>query len=135
MEDIKIGILTLHAADNYGAVLQAYALQHYIEENISKNVEIIDYQYNNFEKNPFRIVKRTHNIFKNIILWLIYLLNYPKLINKHRKFEIFRKNYLHLTQKKYIGKHHLKKLNIKIFTLLEVTRYLIQINQITIFII
>ena len=44
----KIGILTFHRAENYGAVLQAYALQ----EKLSKDAmpaEIIDYRNENIE--------------------------------------------------------------------------------------
>jgi len=40
---MKIGILTFHFADNYGAVLQAYALQTYIEA-LGHDVSIINYR-------------------------------------------------------------------------------------------
>lgn len=40
---MKIGILTFHCAHNYGAVLQAYALQHYLL-SLGHDVEIIDYR-------------------------------------------------------------------------------------------
>ena len=39
----KVGILTFHRANNYGAVLQAYALQTYLE-TIGVNAEIVDYR-------------------------------------------------------------------------------------------
>lgn len=57
--DKKIGILTFHAADNYGAVLQAYALQHYLE-NKGAHVEIIDFVTPQVEKanNIFFVSKR-----------------------------------------------------------------------------
>lgn len=52
---MKIGILTFHRAHNYGAVLQAYALQEYIK-SLGYDVEIIDY----------RAVEicRAHDLFK-----------------------------------------------------------------------
>ena len=41
----KIGILTFHNAENYGAVLQAYALKTYLQKNIEHSiVDIIDYE-------------------------------------------------------------------------------------------
>lgn len=43
---MKIVIITMHAARNYGAVLQTYALQKYLEERGAK-VEIIDYRRDN----------------------------------------------------------------------------------------
>ena len=40
---MKIGILTFHWATNYGAILQCYALQTYLE-NLGHDVEVIDYK-------------------------------------------------------------------------------------------
>ena len=40
---MKTGILTFHAAYNYGAVLQAYALQEYLKK-LGHEVEVIDYR-------------------------------------------------------------------------------------------
>jgi len=42
---MKIGTLTLHNANNYGAVLQAYALQKYLL-NAGFETEIINYRPN-----------------------------------------------------------------------------------------
>ena len=47
----KIGILTFHRAENYGAVLQTYALQEYISKMSSNyEVEVIDYRSPFIEK-------------------------------------------------------------------------------------
>lgn len=40
---MKIGIINFHAAHNYGAMLQAYALQRTLEKE-NNEVEIIDLQ-------------------------------------------------------------------------------------------
>ena len=40
---MKLGILTFHSVDNYGAVLQAFALQMYLK-TLGHDVEIIDYR-------------------------------------------------------------------------------------------
>lgn len=66
---MKIGILTYHAAHNYGAVLQCFALQEYLK-SCGHDVSIIDYRnsrvldvYKRFKwtriikKNPFVMVK------------------------------------------------------------------------------
>lgn len=50
---MRIGILTFHCAHNYGAVLQAYALQQYLLSNGHK-VEIIDYRPN-YLVEPYRV--------------------------------------------------------------------------------
>ena len=39
----KIGLLTFHTPDNYGAVYQAFALQNYVNKELEKDVEIIDF--------------------------------------------------------------------------------------------
>lgn len=47
----KIGIITIHKINNYGSVLQAYALQK-VCEDLGYEVEIIDYQFpNKFHRN------------------------------------------------------------------------------------
>ncbi len=50
----SIGIITIHKINNYGSVLQAYALQR-ICEQLGYNVEIIDYEFPNsyHTYNPF----------------------------------------------------------------------------------
>ena len=48
----KLSIITLHRAENYGSVLQAYALQKKIEE-LEHDAEILDYhpeRYTNIGK-------------------------------------------------------------------------------------
>ena len=44
----KIGIITFHRAKNYGAVLQAYALQHTLKQ-LGSDCEIVDYKCENID--------------------------------------------------------------------------------------
>lgn len=46
---MKVGIITFHRAVNYGAVLQAFALQHAVEK-MGNEAEIIDYRCAEVEK-------------------------------------------------------------------------------------
>lgn len=41
--DNNVGVLTYHRAENYGSVLQAYALQKYLYEKLHINTELIDF--------------------------------------------------------------------------------------------
>lgn len=50
---VKIGILTFHNAINYGAVLQAYATQHFLEKQ-GYDVEVIDYRSKAIENSYLR---------------------------------------------------------------------------------
>ena len=79
----KIGILTYHKANNLGAVLQAYALQKTLNENLKQDAEIIDYDNGNFSENGKNIIKNTYYFIKA------------------RGFNNFRKNKLILSQKQY----------------------------------
>ncbi|MBQ4513260.1 MAG: polysaccharide pyruvyl transferase family protein [Anaerolineaceae bacterium] len=87
----KAGILTFHRASNYGAVLQAYALQRTIEQ-IGFSSEIIDYRSPAIEAahNPLLFSKKFGA--KNILL-------VPVKIIKHKIFSDFRKRYLRLSEK------------------------------------
>ena len=97
----KIGILTFHTADNYGAVLQAYALETYIKLNVSNEVEIINFCTKQHAK-AFKIFKpKSKNLLKNIILQLITCCRYTSLKEKKNKFALFREKYLNLSKKKY----------------------------------
>lgn len=99
----KVGILTFHWADNYGAVLQAYALQNYIKRSTGYHVEIINFTAPEFASRNkiFNQVKSTRNpikIVKTLIQTIIY---YKSLTTRHYKFEEFRKNELILSKSYY----------------------------------
>ncbi len=82
---MKIGIITFHWATNYGAVLQAFALQEYLKEK-GHVVEIIDYK-------PSRVV------------YLRFIGNIRRLsfVEIVREFKInrFRKQYLNLSAERF----------------------------------
>lgn len=69
---MKIGILTFHCAHNYGAVLQAYALQEYLK-SCGHEVEIIDYR-------PDYLV-RGYKAFPFPSLWNVSLLRKCKRLS------------------------------------------------------
>lgn len=53
---MKVGILTFHMAHNYGAMLQAYALNHYLQD-LGIDSEVIDYRLKHIDqwhRNPRR---------------------------------------------------------------------------------
>lgn len=81
----SIGIVTFHNALNYGANLQTYALQKYINENIGKS-EIIDFI-------PF--LKARRNIIKNVLRFI------KMAVSKKYRLSIKRKNAFLSFQKKH----------------------------------
>ena len=74
---MTIGILTYHRAHNYGAMLQAYALKTYLQEN-GHQVDFIDYWPDSHKKQytlikPIR-GKNTYYKLLNIVSDLITLI-------------------------------------------------------------
>ena len=93
---MKIGIITFHNAINYGAVLQAFALQETLEE-LNVSCEILDYRCKKLNRiyNPLYI--KSFSI-RNILIGFVYL---PFRLIKFLKFCNFRKRNLNLTKRKY----------------------------------
>lgn len=104
MTKYKTGILTLSAAQNYGAVLQSFSLCRFLNENYCHS-EIIDFT-------PSFVVERYP-----IIIWdwssgckflrsiISNLFNAPFRYIKYRKFQIFRKNNFFYSKKKFIKRY------------------------------
>lgn len=86
---MKIGILTFHWATNYGAVLQAYALQEYLKQH-GYDAEIINYVPYTGKKTIINCIKtkRFLSIPKNFLTYL-----------KELKIDKFRKKYLNLSSR------------------------------------
>lgn len=118
---MKIKTITCHHVYNYGASLQAYALQHYLE-SLGHEVEIIDFNpwFHSDRYNPFWISKnakgRAASIIKKIPLlryiWCPYK-SYRdgmfKTWGRKAAFDIFEKEYYHLTPSKYLSSIELKE--------------------------
>ena len=85
----KIGIITFHRAKNYGAVLQAYALQHTLKQ-LGSDCEIVDYKCENIDNGykPFQFSKTDpiKSILKSIVM-------YRKRAKKIEQFSSFYNNY------------------------------------------
>lgn len=94
----KVGIITIHFPYNYGAMLQAYATQKFLDNHNIKN-EIIDFR-------PYEIDKdyhiRVEMLAKKPILFLHMCL--AKMLGKrkkYKKFEKFLNNEMRLSSKRY----------------------------------
>ena len=101
---VKAGILTFHWAENYGAILQVYALQTALER-IGCDVKIIDYQPDylmNGGRWLWPVSRRNLYADAGILLlrtkWIRSLVTGRK---RHLRFEDFRARYLRFTARKY----------------------------------
>lgn len=98
----KIGILTFHRADNFGAVLQNYALQQAIKM-LGMEVETIDYRSPTLEMQYrfWNFAKRGEVLLYTLKQIASAILNLHNIIISKKKFENFRKNYLKISVREY----------------------------------
>lgn len=87
MDKKRIGVITFHNYDNYGAILQSYALQKKLRE-LGNHPEIIDYSCQ-YISNPFRLVNLKEKGLFNYIYGAIGHICY---IPRRRKCNQFRKH-------------------------------------------
>lgn len=90
----KIGILTFHRANNYGALLQIYALKSFLRK-INSNVFIINYLCDRIE-NYYKIFPKSLFKFniKNLIKIFKRFLFLPLIVYFNFKFKKFKEVYL-----------------------------------------
>lgn len=95
---MKIGILTYNKANNYGAVLQSYALTETIISVLNCNCEIINYNSDFFDE-----IYRKKSIFKskNIKELIKAIITYRSQNTKDINFKKFESKYLKLSSKEY----------------------------------
>lgn len=112
---MRIGIITFHCAHNYGAVLQAYALQEQIKI-LGHDAEVIDYRpkyiTSGYEKSIFfyrpynSITRKLLSFVKMVLCVSKRRILEPKLMslikNRRRGFSDFTNTKLNLSKNKYI---------------------------------
>ena len=96
---MKIGALTFHGSYNYGSVLQAYALQTYIEKLASQNGIRCEYEILNYRSPEQKkmYAKPELSSVRNVVRRLMYEPYRDKLDEQGRKFETFIDQYLNTT--------------------------------------
>lgn len=97
----KIGILTYHFKDNFGALLQCYALQEYLM-SIGYDAEVINFKP---KKHP---ITQLASLIKNQLIYIfrnfkfahlsIYVKQFTALYSQTIKFNQFRKNHLNISE-------------------------------------
>lgn len=91
-----IGIITYHRAENYGSVLQAYALNKYIRELDSRyKVETIDY-YSETQQKMYKLFQSNTGLM-NIIRNLHTYIYKKALLKKKKSFDEFIQKYIPLS--------------------------------------
>ena len=101
---MKVGILTFHRSNNYGAILQTYALQTVLN-GLGVTSQIIDYVRPGKEESFFFPWWG----LKNCIINGFTLLHYVKIKRRIVRFQEFRKNFLRISPKSYYSCDELEK--------------------------
>lgn len=108
---MKLGLLTFHTAANFGAALQAYALQEFL---VSKGyeAEYIDYQ-NHQRRMIYDMSYRVKVCIKKrkYAEAMSYALGMPMMNLRKRKFEKFNNEYLHISHNAYYDIKDLEAVN------------------------
>lgn len=114
---LVIKTITCHNVYNYGATLQAYALQTYLQ-SLGNEVEIIDYapRYHswscwNIPENSTVYKLASKNMFIHFLYACHRWIKHKRETNliREKKFDEFDKKYLRLTTKHYINYEQLKQ--------------------------
>ena len=90
----KIATLTTHGADNYGAVLQAYALHKFIGE-LGCECQVINY-VPAYTTKEYALIRNPETI-KEFAFYCFQVLNYTQRKKRKIKFSSFREAYLSLS--------------------------------------
>lgn len=94
---MRVYTITFHCAHNYGAMLQAFALQNYLIKEGYES-KIIDFRPLKFrEAYEIKIFSRNFSAKKTVVNLLTYFIRFKK----YKKFNEFMNRYLQLTEKTY----------------------------------
>lgn len=98
---MKIALISFHNAANFGAALQAYALQ-YALERMGHDSEYINY-VNDTRRHQYSMSFQFWNALKKrqFVSAIKFLIGAPFLFLRKRRFAEFYKQYLHVTKKVY----------------------------------
>lgn len=89
----RIGILTFHRAENFGAALQCYALQEYLKSE-GFITEIIDYRNTAIESGYKYFRRHRVSVLSDLKIFITSLITLPAAYCKKKKYRLFRNRFL-----------------------------------------
>lgn len=109
---MKIGVITLHRAENYGSVLQTFALQYKLNE-LGHEVDILDYHPERYTNSGWlkRLKGKSPKFNNPFILLAAKILIYPSYLRKEKIFEAYVNKYLNLHPTKFATNEDAKNLS------------------------
>ena len=113
-KDIKVGTMTFHMAHNYGAMLQAYALERAVSL-MGYSCEVIDYRFPHIDHynciwDYSDYIQRDGRIIGALKYYKRCLSGgYKNISELHQKFDCFMRKSLNLSKKAYFKKELLNE--------------------------
>ena len=107
---MKIAVITTSYANNYGALLQTYALQRYLTENLSEDVVALDYRPP-WCRHPWAILSKPRTI-KQFLANIYTLLHIKECIFIKKRAmanKSFIDNFIKLSEKTYTNEEELQE--------------------------
>ena len=92
-----VGIITYHGLHNYGAMLQAFALQT-VMKNLGFGCEIINFRTEGQKRYYLPVYKKGNSFFERLAKRLFLAPYKSDILAKHQLFEAFLKNEMSLSQ-------------------------------------
>lgn len=100
---MKCGIITYTSAQNWGGILQSYALYHYMKMQ-GYDVELINYR--KFDGKKFKPRKNIKDIVYSVFMM-------RQNISRVKRYEQFRNTYLDLNNPVVVSKQEMESLNLR----------------------
>lgn len=105
----KYGLITFHASNNCGSILQAFALQVVLRDKLQVENEIIDFS-NQGQKDMYKSFWKITG-FKSFVKNALWFSVYSKINKQNNDYEKFRRKYLTLSTHSFDREEELKCLN------------------------
>lgn len=102
---INVATITYHMSDNFGSVLQAYALNRLLNL-LGFNSYIINYQKASVRE-LYKIIQPPTSLY-NVLTDIYHLFYYSKLRSRQVRYSAFRENYLALSDEIYSSREQLQ---------------------------
>ena len=103
----KIGIITFHASNNCGSMLQAFALQRVITDKYGEDCEIIDFS-NQGQQQMYKTFWPVTGV-KSLIKNLLWATVYPQIEAQRKSYEEFSSKYFKLSKQHFTENAELEK--------------------------
>lgn len=106
---MRIAVITTSYANNYGALLQTYALQRFLNENLSQDALALEY-LPPWNRHPWRVLAKP-GTFKSFLVNIYTLVHFKNFINMGKRAKAnrkFREQFIKLSDQQFFSEEDLQ---------------------------